>query len=632
MTQGFSSARRKAEETPFVGRWLVSCAVTEESFAANGQAGAHGLALAGEGAGRPPELAADAVRQVLFDGLLYNRAELQARYGNPAAPDDNDAGLLLQVYRRRGEHMVQELKGIFALLIWDRENRCVLAAHDATGLYPLYYAEVGREWLFTNTLSELRRHPRFKREFNRPALAEHLNHRWPDKEETFYLRTWRLPPGHLVSIAEGRRKSARYWDPAPPDAPIEWVREEELERFDDLLRQAVSRLLELGPAGIYLSGGLDSVSVAAFAEEQSRQKGLPIPQALSVIFPGEANEMEVQKGVAHKLGFPQHFVEFNQVTRPRGLLWTALEQSRRMSKPLLNVFSPAYAVLAEQAKGLGCRSIFTGGGGDDWLNVSPFYAADLLRRGDFAGMYRLWETQRRSFPLSPLRLFYQNFWQFSARPLLGAAAHRLLRGTAPALHSDYQRWRRLGGLPAWLAPAPALRRELGERVARFAVAPEAESFYVRHMRTALDHCLIGWELEEIFERGQLQQAPLLQPYWDAELVTLLYRIHPDQLLRGGRSKGMVRGMLARQFPHLGFERQKKVLAVKFFRATVLDESLAVRRSLGSTRLLADLGLVEPQTLDRVVERILTKRYYRGAHTIWETLNLEIWLRAQLEEA
>ena len=84
---------------------------------------------------------------------------------------------------------------------------------------------------------------------------------------------------------------------------VRWADEEELENFDALLDQAVDRCLALGPTAIYLSGGLDSISVAAVATDRARNRGLNDPLALSLHFPEpQSNEEKVQRGVARELG------------------------------------------------------------------------------------------------------------------------------------------------------------------------------------------------------------------------------------------------------------------------------------------------------------------------------------------
>ena len=209
------------------------------------------LKLFGE-AGQP--LPATAEREscgLVFDGVLYNRAELRERLAASSPPAADDAALVLQAYLRWGDAVLSALRGIFALCIWDARQDRLLCARDAVGIYPLFYAEAGRALLLSTSVEALIRHPRVSSEVNRAALADHLCLRWPKLEETFFSAVSRVPPGHAMRLERTGRQVYRYWDPAPADGPIDWVTDEQLEQFDGLLEPGCAALPGARP-GRYL--------------------------------------------------------------------------------------------------------------------------------------------------------------------------------------------------------------------------------------------------------------------------------------------------------------------------------------------------------------------------------------------
>jgi asparagine synthase (glutamine-hydrolysing) len=429
----------------------------------------------------------------------------------------------------------------------------------------------------------------------------------------------------VLRQANGFRKVYRYWDPQPAGSPVKWADGSEIEEFDRLFDQAVNRCLAVGPAAIYLSGGLDSVSVAGLAADQCRTSGLADPLALSLVFPGEADEEAVQRSVAEQLGLPQVVATMEKATSGR-LLHAAVELSASMPAPLSNGWLPAYNYLALQAKQRGCRVILTGTGGDEWLAVSPLLAADLIRTGDIAGFYHLWNTRRRSHPVTPLKMLKFLLWTTGMRPLLGAAAGRALQQYAPSLLRARRRPRR----PEWLAPDSRLWAELECR-AQLTLASgrlDSDGFYVREMRTALDHPLVSIEAEEVFENGRRMGVRFLHPFLDADLVDLLYRVPPQYLNRGERSKGLVRDALARRFPNLGFERQKKILVTEYFSSVMFGEGAALWRSLGGPRTLAELGIIDGLATEKMIQQIFGKNPSE-AFRVCELLFLETWLRPRV---
>jgi asparagine synthase (glutamine-hydrolysing) len=585
--------------------------------------------------GQPlPAKAEDASGSVIFDGVLYNRADL-SKYSSDS-PTENDAAIVLKAYRRWGEDLLHKIKGIFALIIQDRERDVLLGARDPVGVYPLFYACIDGEWLFSTSVEALTRHPRVSAEVNRAALVDHLCHGWPDIEETVFKNVKRVPPGHIMRVARAKQVS-RYWEPPIPGAGVDWVREDELGRFDELLDQAVERCLCLGPAAIYLSGGLDSVSVAAVAAENSRRKGLLPPLALSLGFPAECDEEKIQRSVAADLGLPQVFMTIGDAIGPDGLLLSALKMTSHWPMPMLNLWNPAYHRLGLEAKHKGCKAILTGGGGDEWLGVTPFLAADLMRTLNVVGLYQLWSTMQRSFPV-PWHLMIKNaLWTFGARPLLGEAKRatigRILRSAAPGLLQARQKRRMQRTIPDWVAPDPALREHIDQRLQKSLEQTKPVrakgGFYFRELWRSLDHVLTAMEMEEVFESGTRMGLPILMPYWDADLLEMLYRVPPHLLNKGGRSKALVRQSLARKFPELGFDQQKKIVTINFFDSTLLRDGKKAWQVMGGTPALVKLGIVDEERLASTIADLLTGGQPRQAYRIWDVLNLEAWLRPRL---
>ena len=137
------------------------------------------------------------------------------------------------------------------------------------------------------------------------------------------------------------------------------------------------------------------------------------------------------------------------------------------------------------------------------------------------------------------------------------------------------------------------------------------------------------EMEEIFESGTRMGLRILMPYWDADLLEMLYRIPPHLLNREGRSKGLVRQSLAHRFPQLGFERQKKVAFANVFQSMMLQDGKKAWQAMGGTPALAELGVVDPERLDSTIEGILAGNQLRQAYRIWDVLKLESWIRPRL---
>ncbi|MGH7860430.1 MAG: hypothetical protein ACREQY_24130, partial [Candidatus Binatia bacterium] len=201
---------------------------------------------------------------VVFEGWLDERDELRGRLGLAPGEGGDDAELVLYAYLKWGDEAPSHLEGLFVFVLEDAGNERLLAVRDRMGIYPLFHTATGRERLFATSPELLLEHPRVDRAPHRALMAERLCYRFHDVRETDYRRIFRLPPGHLLVVDRSGERCRRYWNPVPADAP-EWIRDDVPARVDALFQRAIDRFLELGPAAIFLSGGIDSVNVAARA-------------------------------------------------------------------------------------------------------------------------------------------------------------------------------------------------------------------------------------------------------------------------------------------------------------------------------------------------------------------------------
>jgi hypothetical protein len=314
-----------------------------------------------------------------------------------------------------------------------------------------------------------------------------------------------------------------------------------------------------------------------------------------------------------------------------------------MPAPLLNLWMPAYDRLAAAGRERGCVSILTGGGGDEWLIVSPYYAADLIRGLDLVGLARLYSDNRRSHNVSALPYLRHIVWRYGLRPLAVDFSVALLRRRAPAVLTRTTLRRLRDKTPAWLAPDPALREEMAERELRRRdeqwIRSEARGgstrgyprTYFAEVRSGFEHPLVSMELEEHYAQGRRLDVRMLQPFWDAELVEFLYRTPPVLLNEGGRSKALVRHAVARRFPGLGFESQRKIAATGFVSSLIEAEGNRAWSQLGGVHALASAGLVNAVALRKVIDETLGNQESRQYYRVWDLLALESFLRVRQRE-
>lgn len=567
---------------------------------------------------------------LIFDGWLYNRADLLARFASLLTAEVTDATLALQAYRHWGEEALHKLEGIFSLCIWDKQRKVLFCARDPLGIYPLFYARAGHTWLFSTSIDTLLQHPLVPDTLDRGALVAYLLMRGRDIEETFFSGVRRLPPGHALKAWHGAEGAVvyRYWNPIP-DERVRWTREEELEGFAELMKRAVGRCLQLGQAGIFLSGGLDSGTVATFATDYSRDQGLPDPRAYSLVYhDAEANEERIQRGIAGGLGIPQTFIQIDRTIDGQDLFSASFELNRTWPNPPVSGFLSPYLSLGRRAQEEGCACILTGDGGDEWLSVHHALAADFIRTRDIAALRRLWGSVREASSASRARVARHLLWSNGLRPLLVDSLGGALQQHAPEVFRAH-RHRLLGReLPAWLAPDPELRARVYEREERLS-EKAGKSFYQGEILGVLNHPLTVMYAEENFEIGRRVGLPVLRPFYDPEVISFLVRTPPHLRSQGGRYKGLLRGILHQRFPQLGYDQQRKPYGTNFFATRVLEGAKRVWPTVKRSSALAELGIIDAAGTDTFMAETFEKGRLQQAKRLWMLLNSEAWVQSHL---
>ena len=205
-----------------------------------------------------------------MDGRLDDRAalvrQLEADLDRPFGTAA-DVELVLAAYERWGTDCACHLLGDFSFCIWDTESRRLVCARDHFGVKPLYYARVGPAVVISNVLRSVRRYPGMSQRLDDLAVGDVLLFGLAmDSSRTMFEDVRRLPPAHvLVCPASGVPTVRRYWALEPPETRTYRDDEEPVEEFAAALRLAVADRVRGGPIGVFMSGGLDSTSVASIA-------------------------------------------------------------------------------------------------------------------------------------------------------------------------------------------------------------------------------------------------------------------------------------------------------------------------------------------------------------------------------
>lgn len=223
-------------------------------------------------AGHQPMQTPDGRYVISYNGEVYNFRELRTELESLGYQFRSltDSEVVLQALAHWGLSALGRFNGMFALALWDRQEKSLILARDRYGIKPLYWAQSGATLLFGSEVKAMLAHPALRAEMDCEALLEYLTFQNFFTERTLFKGVSLLPAGTwLKASADGKLTRQRYWDYdfVEPESPRD-IREYE-EELDRLFRQAVNRqLVSDVPVGSYLSGGMDSGSITAIAAKQ----------------------------------------------------------------------------------------------------------------------------------------------------------------------------------------------------------------------------------------------------------------------------------------------------------------------------------------------------------------------------
>ena len=165
-------------------------------------------------AGTQPLYSEDGNLALLFNGEIYNYQEIRSRLMEAGYhfATQTDSEVLIYGYQEYGAELLQQLRGMFSFVIWDKREKKLFGARDFFGIKPMYYAQMGETFLFGSEIKSFLCHPHFKKVLNTAALENYLTFQYSPCDETFFQGVYKLPPAHYFTYQNGKFEMKRYWD------------------------------------------------------------------------------------------------------------------------------------------------------------------------------------------------------------------------------------------------------------------------------------------------------------------------------------------------------------------------------------------------------------------------------------
>ena len=606
-----------------MNRQIVHRGPDDEGFFVEGNVGVamRRLSIIDVTTGHQPIANEDESLWIVFNGEIYNhaalRAQLEAQGHRYRTRSDTET--IIHLYEQYGRDCVKYLRGMFAFAIWDRNRKALFAARDRLGIKPFYYRFDGKTFLFGSEIKAILAHPGVRAEFNVGMLSEYLAFGYLSGSQTMFAGINKLPPAHTLEIdSAGKLNLQSYWDLTVPVDSEGQPREFYVKSYREMLESCVSsHLMSDVPLGVFLSGGLDSSTVAALTTKIRRE-----PIATFAVGYGEEkfSELRYARQVAQHIGSQHHEVRLNReefFSALPHLIW-------HEDEPIVWPSSVSLYFVAKLARNR-VKVVLTGEGSDETLGGYTRYAWTLAN-SRMDSMYR---------SLTP-SVFRQKMRGAIGSALLSSGLRRKLEHTF--LGRDGESWSSFyfdNFYSAFSASeqaqllTPDAHEQAGQAYADSMAYWDKSSGDLLHRLLYTDiHTHL---VELLMKQDQMSMAASVEsrvPFLDHVLVEFTARIPAKYSIGGLSGKHILKSAVEDLLPHSIIYRKKMGFPTPwaYWLAGPQLDSL-------------EKMVLEPRTLERgLFERYAVRKLFiehRAGHRdngnrIWRLLNLEIWHRVCLD--
>jgi asparagine synthase (glutamine-hydrolysing) len=553
---------------------------------------------------------------LVVDGRIDNRDDLRPELARLLRTDEpTDAELFLAAYQRWGDDCAEHIVGDFAFAVWDARKRRLFAARDAFAMRPFYYRIEPRRILFASEIKQILAAPDVPVGIFEPAIGAHLAvSALPG--HTVYQGIEQIPPAHALVADQLGRRLWRYWE-IDPEHRIEYADSDQyVEHFLSIFEQAVrSRLRSTKPVGLWLSGGLDSGSVAATAGRLrwESETGYPEIRTYSFAFEelSQCDERHISDEIAGQYKLPISYVAAEEH-------WPLKDYPAHgpdRDDPFLTHFHALLEATAGMASAAGVGSMLSGARGDLMIGEWIFDYPGLLRRGKWLALARqlsehgtrMGDPIRKTVKIYLLQALKEMVWP---------------PWRAPTLRKKLARSRRV--YPGWINHEFAERVGLHDLVGGGRERPPVRGFARRRRHRAV---FTPFQMQIAAYSGRMlatQGLGYADPWSDRRIAEFVLAVPQDVLNEAGDNKRLLRRAMVGTMPERARVAAGKVSPQPLFDLGIRDRGRSTVRELLRDPEMEGRGWVDRRTL---------MDHYRtipdggsGGLPLWHALTLEMWLR------
>lgn len=553
---------------------------------------------------------------IVYNGEIYNHPELrqQLEAKGHVYKTNSDTETLIHLYEEYGDTFPAHLNGIFAFAIWDMNLQKLIIGRDQFGIKPLHYTVLGEQLVFGSEVKSILCHPQVERQINPQALHLFLNLRYIPDTQTLFKGIDRLPAGHVLVFQNAKHQVIKYWN---PDYQVDHNRSEVdwVEALRHHLKQAVCRqLVSEVPLGIYLSGGLDSSTIAAFASQLLDE---PV-DTFSLGFNEPTDELTDAAFVSDFLKTRHH----EQTTNAEPLrlfpevIWHTEEPKENVIQGFL-LARHARQHVTVALSGLGGDELFAGYAVYDYLSLGQKigrWIPKMLQNHVFGLLSKLaFEAQNKTQTLS-LDLYRRAIQLFlaSGDP---SQFYLILRNS---WDRDARQWQNIYGprmLDEMLIPTRDYMKPY--------FSGESKNLIKDSLNAEFHTKMVEDFLNNEDRVSMANSVEVRVPFLDVDLVELAFSIPPELKYRNGNKKYIFRKAMEGILPQETLEKPKWGFSFSSYHQFNKDLKSTAERILTKERVTAQ-GLFNYDYLRQIIDHKPSPRMFWHYFFLWNVMGITIW--------
>ena len=571
-------------------------------------------------AGRQPMANEDESVWLILNGEIYNYRELREELESKGHRfrSHSDSEVVLHLYEESGAGCLAKLKGMFAFALWDSKQKALLLARDRIGKKPLHYCITGNELIFASEIKALLQHPAVNRDLNLRALSKYLGYEYVPAPDSIFRSIKKLEPGHYLIYSDHHSRITRYWDvPLRNHHLTDRSEQDCVQELRAILNLSVRRRLVADvPVGLFVSGGLDSGIVAAFAAKAKSEL-----DCFSIGFDEPSfDESVYAKTIAASLGIRHHLKMFTG----RDMLQTLEQLPRLLDEPLADpsIF-PLYLLSKFAAEEL--KVVLSGDGGDELFAGYQTFQADKLMRyyGALPGIIK--NCIRKTSQHLPVSHDYLSL-DYKIKQFLKA------EGVPPEIR--FFLWRGAFSPTDQAALlAPDIRAELGqhdcyEDIARYVDESGLQGGVERLLYLCMKLYLQDNNLVTVDRASMANGLEVRCPLLDQDLVEFVSRLPARYKLKGFRAKYLLRKAAEGLLPETIIHRQKKGFGIPLAKWLATDLRDFMLDHLSETKIKRQ-GIFDYPYIKRLVDEQFSKSKDHR-EPLWTLIMFQSWYEEYIQ--